>query len=500
MSDDFSARLALPYLAAGQMQKHVTLNTALTRLDALLQTAVISRARADQPAAPGEGDLYILPEGPTGVVWSGRAAGDLVRYEAGAWAVVPAPEGLMAVVLDAEEVVVRAAAGWVSLSDWIGGAGDELSVLRLGINTTADAANPFAAKVNKLLFTALGAGEGGDGDLRMTLNKEAAGDVLSLLFQSGYGGRAELGLVGDDDLSLKVSADGGTWRTAWSVDRATGRVSFDQGAARVETVLFTADGAYEPPAWARWIEAVAIGGGGGGGSGMAGAAGTVRYGGGGGGAGGVSEGRWPAAVLDGDILIEVGSGGAGGAAASGSGQIGAAGGVSGVRLNGAAILQAHGGLGGGAGLAASGAAGAGGGGVQPANGGGASSISSTAGAGVASILPGGPGGGGAGGGLSASNAARQGGAGGAGAVTLRPALGGSGGAGSGAAGSEAAATDLSMAGGGGGGAGALATGAGQAGGAGGLHGGGGGGGGAGVTLSGAGGAGAPGAVRITAIG
>ena len=36
MSDDFSARLALPYLAAGQMQKHVTLNEALTRLDALL--------------------------------------------------------------------------------------------------------------------------------------------------------------------------------------------------------------------------------------------------------------------------------------------------------------------------------------------------------------------------------------------------------------------------------------------------------------------------------
>lgn len=501
MSDDFSARLALPYLAAGQMQKHVTLNTALTRLDALLQTAVISRTTAEAPAAPGEGDLYILPEGAAGAAWSGRAAGDLMRHEAGAWAVVPAPQGLLAVVLDAEEVVVRTAAGWASLSDWVGGAGDdELSVLRLGINTTADAANPFAAKVNKLLFTAPGAGEGGDGDLRMTLNKEAAGDVLSLLFQSGYGGRAELGLVGDDDLSLKVSPDGGTWRTAWSVDRATGRVSFDHGAARVESILFTADGAYEPPAWARWIEVVAIGGGGGGGSGMAGAAGTVRYGGGGGGAGGVSEGRWPVAALDGDILIEVGSGGVGGAAASGSGQAGTAGGVSGVRLGGDPILQAHGGLGGGAGLSASGAAGVGGGGVQPANGGGASSISGTAGAGAASILPAGPGGGGAGGGLSGSNAVRQGGAGGAGGVTLVVAEGGTGGTSAGGAGEDAVSTDLSMAGGGGGGAGALASGAGQAGGAGGLHGGGGGGGGAGVSLSGAGGAGAPGAVRVTAIG
>ena len=57
MSDDFSARLALPYLAAGQMQKHVTLNTALTRLDALVQTAVVSRTTQVQPAQPNDGDL-----------------------------------------------------------------------------------------------------------------------------------------------------------------------------------------------------------------------------------------------------------------------------------------------------------------------------------------------------------------------------------------------------------------------------------------------------------
>ena len=304
MSDDFSARLALPYLAAGQMQKHVTLNTALTRLDALLQAAVVSRTVAAQPSAPGDGDLYILPEGASGAAWTGRGAGDLMRYEGGGWSAVPAPEGMIAVVLDAGEAVVRASGGWTPLADWLGG-NDVLSVARLGINTTADAANPFAAKVNKLLFTALGGGEGGDGDLRMTLNKEGAADVLSLLFQSGYGGRAELGLVGDDDLSLKVSADGGTWRTALRVEGASGRVLFDQGATRAETTVFAASGAYAPPPWARWIEATCIGGGGGGGSGMAGAAGSSRFGGGGGGAGGVSDARWPVEVLAGNLTVEV---------------------------------------------------------------------------------------------------------------------------------------------------------------------------------------------------
>ncbi|WP_366145277.1 DUF2793 domain-containing protein, partial [Brevundimonas sp.] len=59
MSDDQSARLGLSYLAAGQMQKHVTLNEALTRLDAVVQTAVVSRTAPAQPAAPVDGALYI---------------------------------------------------------------------------------------------------------------------------------------------------------------------------------------------------------------------------------------------------------------------------------------------------------------------------------------------------------------------------------------------------------------------------------------------------------
>ena len=60
MSDHYSARLGLPYLAAGQLQKHVTLNESLTRLDSLVQTQVRSRQLASPPEEAGEGDLYIL--------------------------------------------------------------------------------------------------------------------------------------------------------------------------------------------------------------------------------------------------------------------------------------------------------------------------------------------------------------------------------------------------------------------------------------------------------
>ena len=348
MSDDASARLGLPYLAAGQLQKHVTLNEALTRLDALTQTAVVSRTTAAQPAAPADGALYILPTGATGAAWGGRPMGSLMRSEAGGWLAVEAPDGLLAVVLDSEEVLVRRAGAWAPLI-----ADEPVTALqnltRLGVNTEADATNVFAARLNKALWTALESESGGDGDLRFTFNKQGASDVLSLLFQSGWGGRAELGLIGDDDLRLKVSADGGTWREAFSVDRTTGRLWFAQGATRRETIALTANGSWTPPAWARWVEAVCVGGGGGGGAGAVGSAGTMRFGGGGGGAGGVVAGLWPVNGFSGALTVVVGAGGVSGGNGANST----------VSAGGNLLLTGEGGKAGAAGSASSGVGGAG---------------------------------------------------------------------------------------------------------------------------------------------
>jgi hypothetical protein len=43
--------------------------------------------------------------------------------------------------------------------------------------------------------------------------------------QTNFSGRAEFGLIGDDDLTIKVSPDGSAWSTALVADRATGAVS-----------------------------------------------------------------------------------------------------------------------------------------------------------------------------------------------------------------------------------------------------------------------------------
>lgn len=117
MSDDATPRLGLPYVAAGQAQKHVTVNEAFARLDGLVQTAVVSRSIAAQPADPEDGALYILPGAATGVVWSEAEAGALLRFEAGGWQTVAPRTGHLVWVSDEALALVFDGEDWRPLTD-----------------------------------------------------------------------------------------------------------------------------------------------------------------------------------------------------------------------------------------------------------------------------------------------------------------------------------------------------------------------------------------------
>ncbi|RUO97834.1 DUF2793 domain-containing protein [Hyphomicrobium sp.] len=89
-----------------------------------------------------------------------------------------------------------------------------------GVNATADATNRFSLKALASLFDNVGNGH------QQKINKAAAGDTASVLYQTNYSGRAEMGLTGDDDFHFKVSADGSTWFEALKIARGSGKVSF----------------------------------------------------------------------------------------------------------------------------------------------------------------------------------------------------------------------------------------------------------------------------------
>ena len=93
----------------------------------------------------------------------------------------------------------------------------------VGIGTSHDATNRLAVAAAATLLTHAGT------DHRLVLNKASAADTGSVLFQSGWSGRAEMGLAGSDAFALKVSPDGSQWRDGLSIAPASGQVSLPNG-------------------------------------------------------------------------------------------------------------------------------------------------------------------------------------------------------------------------------------------------------------------------------
>lgn len=109
MSD--SANLALPFLAAGQAQKHVTLNEALNCLDAVVQLVVESRALATPPASPGEGQRFIVAGVGAGA-WAGQG-GRIAAFQDGAWRFIVPREGWQAFARDEGAMLSFFAGAWL---------------------------------------------------------------------------------------------------------------------------------------------------------------------------------------------------------------------------------------------------------------------------------------------------------------------------------------------------------------------------------------------------
>ncbi len=217
--------LQLPLLLASQAQKHVTHNEAIALIDAFTQLAVISRTIAAPPSGPGEGDRYIVGPSASGA-WAGRDD-ELAIFRDGDWDFrAPATGWLAWVAAEATFVVWRGDAWTVIDTD----VPDDPRFASLGVNTDADETNRFAVKSNAVLFAPLEAAGGGTGDVRFIIGKEAIADTASLLFQTNWSGRAEIGLAGDDRLRVKVSPDGAFWTDALVADPADGTVHIPAGA------------------------------------------------------------------------------------------------------------------------------------------------------------------------------------------------------------------------------------------------------------------------------
>jgi len=208
--------LALPTIESAQAQKHVVHNDAIYRLDGLTQLSVISRALATPPGSFADGDRYLIAASPT-AGWAGQA-GKVAISIGGGWVFLTPRNGWRMWVGAESKFLIYNGTAWLDVL----GSFNNLSML--GINTTADATNKFSVSSDAVLLNHNGT------SMQLKLNKNAAANTASLLYQTGFSGRAEMGLTGDDDFRIKVSADGSTWRDAIQIDRNTGAAIFTNTA------------------------------------------------------------------------------------------------------------------------------------------------------------------------------------------------------------------------------------------------------------------------------
>lgn len=211
MAED-TTNLELPYIMPSQAQKHITHNEALVRLDALVQLVIQSAANTP-PASPVEGQCHAVLPAATGA-WAGKA-GRIAFYQDGAWIFIVPRTGWIAWFASVARQRIWTGSTWEDLSD----VSTEALAL-LGINATADTTNRLSLNAAASLFNHDGHGH------QMKINKAAAGDTNSLLYQTGFSGRAEMGLAGTDDFEVKVSADGAAWKTALKAQAGSGVVLF----------------------------------------------------------------------------------------------------------------------------------------------------------------------------------------------------------------------------------------------------------------------------------
>lgn len=191
---DNTPSLELPLVLPAQAQKHVTVNEALARVDALVQMTLVSRSVVVPPLAPEDGAAYAVPAAAVNA-WDGQ-------------------DGALALFLNGGWVFVWPKAGWRS---WIADEGvpavfDGVA-WQAGEGAVSDNGAAFLSQVVEVDHT-VGTGASDDTDPAIpagALVYGVTGRVLSAIGGTAASWRLGVGGVSDDRYGSGLGMAAGSW-------------------------------------------------------------------------------------------------------------------------------------------------------------------------------------------------------------------------------------------------------------------------------------------------
>lgn len=207
----------LPLIAAAQAQKHVTVNEALLRLDALSALRLVSIATATPPASAPDGSAYVVPAGATDA-WSGHETEIAIRLNGGwsfaqplrGWAGFDIETG-RGVLFDGVEWIPEAVAASQGGAATLHGVLEYDHVIGAGPTSTLAAAIPAMSQVLGVTarITSAIAGTATAWSLGVTGSADRYGSGLGLGLNSYAQGLTGTPVSYYADTDLLLSADAG---------------------------------------------------------------------------------------------------------------------------------------------------------------------------------------------------------------------------------------------------------------------------------------------------
>lgn len=163
--------LGLILLEQAQSQKEITVNTALMKIDALLNTRVLDKDLSAPPVSPVEGDLYIVAASATGE-WAGYE--NHIAYFEQVWRFITPNSGLMLWVEDESKHYLFDGAEWSSMSTSVGALEDLTNVV---LSSLSDGqALTYDAGASQWVNSTVTSGGGGYTDEEA---QDAVGNILA---------------------------------------------------------------------------------------------------------------------------------------------------------------------------------------------------------------------------------------------------------------------------------------------------------------------------------